>query len=54
VGCLDIDEIDDVTVTHHASQWVTADNYNPTRPFPAGVIDQFAIAIRPHRSPTPR
>jgi hypothetical protein len=52
--CLDIDEIDDVTVTDHASRWVTADNYNPTRPFPAGVIDQLAIAVRPHRSPTAR
>jgi hypothetical protein len=52
--CLDIDEIDDVTVTDHASQWVTANNYNPARPFPAGVIDQLAIAIRPHRSSPPR
>jgi hypothetical protein len=52
--CLDIDEIDDMTVADHASQWVTANNYNPTRPFPAGVIDQLAIAIRPHRSSPPR
>jgi hypothetical protein len=50
--CLYIDEIDDVTPAHHANQWATADNYNPAEPFPAGVIDELAIAITSHRPPT--
>jgi hypothetical protein len=29
-----------------ASVWATADNYNPTRPFPA--IDHVTIAITPN------
>ena len=50
--CLYVDEIDDVTPADHAGQWVTADNYNPTQPFPAGVIDELAIAITSPRAPT--
>jgi hypothetical protein len=50
--CLYIDEIDDVTPAHPTSQWVTADNYSPTQPFPAGVIDELAIAITSHRPTT--
>lgn len=41
--CLYIDEIDHAVLTEHASQWRSADNYNPSSPFPA--IDSVAIAI---------
>jgi hypothetical protein len=50
--CFYIDEIDHVTPADHTSQWVTADNYDPTQPFPAGVVDELAIAITSHRPPT--
>jgi hypothetical protein len=50
--CFYVDEIDNVTPADRASQWVTAENYNPTRPFPAGVIDELAIATTPRRAPT--
>jgi hypothetical protein len=43
--CLYIDEIDQVTPADHTSQWVTANNYNPSKPFPAGVVDKLAVAI---------
>jgi len=49
--CLYIDEINDVIPADHASRWVTADNYNPRQPFPAGAIDELAIAIASHRGP---
>ena len=49
--CLYIDEIDNLTPAHPASGWVTPHNYNPTQPFPAGVVDQLAIAITPHPAP---
>jgi len=52
--CFYIDHIDDVTPADHTSQWATADNYNPNRPFPPGVIDELAIAITAHRPPTQR
>jgi hypothetical protein len=45
--CLYIDEIHKVTPADPTSQWVTPNNYDPTQPFPAGVIDQLAIAINP-------
>ena len=38
-----IDEIDDVTTAHDTRPWGTADNYNPTHPFP--VIDQILAAV---------
>jgi hypothetical protein len=50
--CLYIDQISDVIPADHASQWATADNYSPTRPFPAGAIDELAIAITSHHAPT--
>jgi hypothetical protein len=50
--CLYVDEIDNMTPADPGSQWVTPGNYNPTQPFPAGVIDELAIAITSHRPPT--
>jgi hypothetical protein len=44
--CLHIDEIDQVVAADPASQWQTADNYNPSRPFPA--IDTISAAIGPN------
>jgi hypothetical protein len=41
--CMYIDEIEDIATPDHTSTWATADNYNPTRPFPA--IDHVTIAI---------
>lgn len=43
--CMHIDEIEHVTPADPTSTWQTADNYNPTRPFPA--IDHTTIAITP-------
>jgi hypothetical protein len=40
--CMYVDEIDHVAAADPASQWHTADNYNPARPFAA--IDEVAIA----------
>jgi hypothetical protein len=50
--CLYIDEINNTTPADPASPWATPDNYNPTQPFPAGVIDQLAIAITTRPAPT--
>ena len=50
--CLYVDEIDDVTLADPASRWATPGNYNPTQPFPAGVIDELAIAITSHDAST--
>jgi hypothetical protein len=50
--CLYVDEIDNVTPADHTGRWVTANNYNPAQPFPAGVIDKLAIAITSHGAPT--
>jgi hypothetical protein len=44
-----IDEIDHLIPTDPASTWGTADNYNPSQPFPA--IDETAIAITPNDPP---
>jgi predicted DNA-binding transcriptional regulator YafY len=44
--CIYIDEIDTINTADPASVWATADNYNPTRPFPA--IDHVTIAITPN------
>jgi len=41
--CMNIDEIDRINTAGPASQWVTANSYNPARPFPA--IDHVTIAI---------
>lgn len=41
--CMHIDEIDHVAPTSPTHQWQSADNYNPTRPFPA--IDEITVAI---------
>ncbi len=41
--CVYIDEIDSLDTTAPASPWVTADSYNPARPFPA--IDHITVAI---------
>ena len=41
--CLLVDDIDQVLPAHSATTWQTADNYNPSRPFPA--IDEIAVAI---------
>ena len=41
--CLFVDEIDHVAATEPASDWATADNYNPTHPFHA--IDEVSVAI---------
>lgn len=38
-----VDEIDQVLPADPVSIWATADNYNPSNPFPA--IDELAIAI---------
>jgi hypothetical protein len=43
--CLYIDEIDHLDDADPASRWGTADNYNPTHPFPA--IDHLTIAVTP-------
>jgi hypothetical protein len=40
---LRLDQIDQVLLAEHTSTWESADNYNPTRPFPA--IDTVAVAI---------
>ena len=42
--CLFVDEIDQV-VAEPPARWGTADNYNPSHPFPA--IDEVTIAITP-------
>jgi hypothetical protein len=41
--CLYIDEIDQIDVADAESAWGTADNYNPSHPFPT--IDTLAIAV---------
>ncbi len=41
--CMHVDEIDHLIPADPASPWQTADNYNPSRPFPA--IDTVAVAI---------
>ena len=41
--CMFIDEIDQTAEADPTSRWRTADNYNPSHPFPA--IDEIAIAI---------
>lgn len=41
--CLFVDEIEHVAATEPASDWATADNYNPTHPFHA--IDEVSVAI---------
>lgn len=46
-----IDEIDDITTAPGSPTWGTADNYNPTHPFP--VIDQLAAAVDHQPSPAP-
>ncbi len=43
--CLHVDQIDHLSPADPTSAWETADNYNPTRPFPA--IDKTAVAITP-------
>lgn len=43
--CLYIDEIDQIETADPASTWETAENYNPSNPFPA--IDEVTIAITP-------
>jgi hypothetical protein len=43
--CLFVDEIDQVIPADPTSGWGTAENYNPSHPFPA--IDQVTIAITP-------
>jgi hypothetical protein len=50
--CLYIDEIDNMAPADPASRWVTPHNYNPAQPFPAGVIDELAIAITSRPAPT--
>jgi hypothetical protein len=44
--CMFVDEIDQIDATDPNSTWGTADNYNPSHPFPA--IDQVTIAVTPH------
>lgn len=46
--CLYVDEIDQIDATDPADTWATADNYNPSHPFPA--IDEVTIAVTPHGS----
>lgn len=41
--CMYVDEIDQAMPAEPASTWATADNYNPSHPFPA--IDELAIAV---------
>ena len=43
--CLFVDEIDQVVTADRPSPWETADNYNPSHPFPA--IDEVTIAVTP-------
>lgn len=43
--CMYVDEIDHVTASDPPTNWDTADNYNPSQPFPA--IDETALAITP-------
>lgn len=45
-----IDEIDNITAATESHNWGTADNYNPTHPFP--VIDQLFAAVEHQTSPT--
>jgi hypothetical protein len=40
-----VDQIDHMEAANPASQWETADNYNPSHPFNS--IDQLSIAINP-------
>ena len=44
--CMYIDEIENIGPADPGSAWATADNYNPTHPFPA--IDHVTIAIHPN------
>ena len=41
--CLFVDEVDQVAPAGPGSAWASADNYNPSHPFP--VIDEVAVAI---------
>lgn len=50
--CLYIHEIDNMTPADPASRWVTPNNYDPTQPFPAGVVDELATAITTRPAPT--
>ncbi len=43
--CLFVDEVDSIVAVDPTSEWGTADNYNPKRPF--HVIDEVTIAIAP-------
>lgn len=47
-----LDQIDSVTATHDTNHWATADNYNPTHPFPT--IDELFTAIPHDPSPARR
>jgi len=47
--CMYVDELNHVQAAGPASPWGTADNYNPSHPFPA--IDKLAIAIHPNGPP---
>jgi hypothetical protein len=51
--CFYIDQIDHTAPAQPANPWVTPHTYNPTQPFPAGVIDQLHTAITPPPAPTP-
>ena len=45
--CMFVDEVDQVIAADPSSPWRTADNYNPSHPFPVTVTDEIAIAITP-------
>lgn len=49
--CFYVDEIELVVAAEHAGAWETAENYNPTQPFPT--IDQLSIAISPPTATRP-
>ena len=45
--CFYVDKIDEVAAADQTCRWVSSDSYNPAQPFPAGVVDDLAIAITP-------
>jgi hypothetical protein len=49
--CLYLDEIDRIATPPGTAAWHSADNYDPTRPFPSAV--HVAVAITPNGQPHP-
>jgi len=46
--CLLIDDIDQLNPAGPTAPWETADNYNPSHPFPANTTHSLAITNNPH------